>query len=185
MVSVDDIGEACLNIDGLIVCVKDNDGNVIGQNAASRELCGELLCQQCDRGCTDIYEKDESQQWKDWGSRTYRNCKISGLYFDLTIISSSRQVVTILQSLEQKYQQAYEYYSKFGLGARELQVIKLVIAGLSNNQISERLFISTTTLRTHLKNIYNKVKGSGGSVEFLPFERKYDVSQIKNNPSPS
>jgi DNA-binding CsgD family transcriptional regulator len=43
---------------------------------------------------------------------------------------------------------------------------------MSNLEIAKQLAISVGTLRTHLKNIYNKVKDAGESVEFLPFERK-------------
>ena len=74
--------------------------------------------------------------------------------------------------MRHKYNQALEYYSKFNLGKRELEVIRLAITGMSNLEIAKQLAISVGTLRTHLKNIYNKVKDAGESVEFLPFERK-------------
>ena len=43
------------------------------------------------------------------------------------------------------------------LSERELEVIRLVAEGLSNQQIAERLVISLPTVKTHVGNIYNKL----------------------------
>ena len=43
------------------------------------------------------------------------------------------------------------------LSERELDILKLVYEGISNNQIAAQLFISINTLKTHLKNIYLKL----------------------------
>ncbi|GAA2287143.1 response regulator transcription factor [Actinomadura sp. NPDC048955] len=43
------------------------------------------------------------------------------------------------------------------LTARELEVLRLVAEGLSNRGISRRLFLSETTIKTHLVHIYAKL----------------------------
>lgn len=43
------------------------------------------------------------------------------------------------------------------LSEREMDVLKLLYEGVSNNQIAAQLFISNNTLKTHLKNIYLKL----------------------------
>lgn len=43
------------------------------------------------------------------------------------------------------------------LSARELEVLGHVAAGLSNRQISKRMFLSETTVKTHLVHIYAKL----------------------------
>jgi DNA-binding CsgD family transcriptional regulator len=43
------------------------------------------------------------------------------------------------------------------LSARELEVLRLVAEGAPNKVIAARLFISPTTVRTHLDNIYEKL----------------------------
>ncbi|MEW2354128.1 response regulator transcription factor [Spirillospora sp. NPDC029432] len=44
------------------------------------------------------------------------------------------------------------------LTARELEVLRLVAEGMSNRQISKRLFLSETTVKTHLVHIYAKLE---------------------------
>ncbi|MDY6791076.1 MAG: LuxR C-terminal-related transcriptional regulator [Thermodesulfobacteriota bacterium] len=43
------------------------------------------------------------------------------------------------------------------LSERELEVLRLIAAGLSNNKITEELFISLSTVKTHLRNINSKL----------------------------
>ena len=47
------------------------------------------------------------------------------------------------------------------LSDRELEVLPLLAAGLSNRQIAERLVISVGTAKTHVHNILQKLEVSG------------------------
>jgi pimeloyl-ACP methyl ester carboxylesterase/DNA-binding CsgD family transcriptional regulator len=49
------------------------------------------------------------------------------------------------------------------LSAREREVLELVAGGLSNEEIGERLFLSTRTVERHLSNVYAKLRLSGKS----------------------
>jgi RNA polymerase sigma factor (sigma-70 family) len=49
------------------------------------------------------------------------------------------------------------------LSEREREVLELVAAGMTNEQIAERLFLSTRTVERHLSNIYAKLRLSGKS----------------------
>ena len=47
------------------------------------------------------------------------------------------------------------------LSAREHEVLELVAAGLSNEEIAERLYLSVRTVERHLSNVYAKLRISG------------------------
>jgi DNA-binding CsgD family transcriptional regulator len=44
-----------------------------------------------------------------------------------------------------------------GLSAREVEVLRLVAAGLTNREIAERLVLSEKTIENHLSRIYSKI----------------------------
>jgi RNA polymerase sigma factor (sigma-70 family) len=49
------------------------------------------------------------------------------------------------------------------LSEREREVLELVAAGMSNEQIADQLFLSTRTVERHLSNVYAKLRLSGKS----------------------
>jgi DNA-binding CsgD family transcriptional regulator len=46
---------------------------------------------------------------------------------------------------------------ELGLSKRELEVLTHMAAGLSNQEIAERLFVSVNTIKTHLSNLFLKL----------------------------
>jgi LuxR family transcriptional regulator, maltose regulon positive regulatory protein len=44
------------------------------------------------------------------------------------------------------------------LSRRELEILQLVAQGLSNREISERLFLALSTVKGHNRNIYGKLQ---------------------------
>jgi LuxR family maltose regulon positive regulatory protein len=44
------------------------------------------------------------------------------------------------------------------LSARELEVLHLIAEGLSNDAIAQKLFLSTSTVKVHIKHIYGKLE---------------------------
>jgi DNA-binding NarL/FixJ family response regulator len=68
---------------------------------------------------------------------------------------SSSQVETIaINRLEPEYSQIVETYP---LTERELDVLRLIVDGCSNAEIAEKLFITVGTVKTHVRNILNKL----------------------------
>jgi DNA-binding NarL/FixJ family response regulator len=49
---------------------------------------------------------------------------------------------------------------RLGLSRREFQVLEQIAAGLSNQDIADRLFISTSTVKTHVSNVLAKLDAS-------------------------
>ena len=50
-----------------------------------------------------------------------------------------------------------EVQKRFLLSGRELEVLQLVCAGCSNQDISDKLFISKYTVKDHLKHLKAKI----------------------------
>ena len=48
--------------------------------------------------------------------------------------------------------------TELGLSKRELEVLALMAAGLSNQEIAEQLFVSLNTVKTHLSNVFLKLE---------------------------
>ena len=44
-----------------------------------------------------------------------------------------------------------------GLTAREAEVLKLIAGGLTNRQIAERLYVSESTVKTHINHLFSKI----------------------------
>ena len=49
---------------------------------------------------------------------------------------------------------------KLGISKREFEVLGLIAAGLSNQDIADRLFVSTSTVKTHVSNVLAKLDAS-------------------------
>ena len=47
-----------------------------------------------------------------------------------------------------------------GISRREFEVLELIVAGLSNQEIAGRLFVSTSTVKTHVSNVLAKLDAS-------------------------
>jgi LuxR family maltose regulon positive regulatory protein len=46
------------------------------------------------------------------------------------------------------------------LTSRELEILRLIAAGMRNQEIATQLFISTATVKRHIANIYNKLEAT-------------------------
>lgn len=49
---------------------------------------------------------------------------------------------------------------KLGISKREYEVLELISGGLSNQEIADKLFVSTSTVKTHVSNIFAKLDAS-------------------------
>ncbi|AKG22240.1 response regulator [Calothrix sp. 336/3] len=59
-----------------------------------------------------------------------------------------------IEALSPEYEQVLETYP---LTQRELEILELIVAGCSNGQIAEKLYITVGTVKTHVRNILNKL----------------------------
>lgn len=61
------------------------------------------------------------------------------------------------QPLFSPQQPGAERLAHLGISAREGEVLACLAQGLTNEQIADRLFVSTNTVKTHLANLYAKL----------------------------
>ena len=47
--------------------------------------------------------------------------------------------------------------NSLNLSKRELEVLQLMAEGLSNHEIAERLYVSLSTIKTHSRNLFDKL----------------------------
>ena len=71
----------------------------------------------------------------------------------LALQATSTQTVRI-QAIEPEYQQILE---NTPLTARELEILDLIVAGGSNADIADKLYITVGTVKTHVRNILSKL----------------------------
>ncbi|AEV30013.1 response regulator containing a CheY-like receiver domain and an HTH DNA-binding domain [Sphaerochaeta pleomorpha str. Grapes] len=106
--------------------------------------------------------------------------------FKLAYLSFSIFVVYLYFFISRRYFQKYEVsYQQLtvqadilrahGISIREEEIIRLLVQGKTNREIAEKLFISTNTVKTHVKNIYGKLNVSN---------RVQLFSLLKENPTP-
>ncbi len=51
-----------------------------------------------------------------------------------------------------------EFIRKTGISDRELEVLELIVKGASNQEIADQLFLSVSTVKTHISNIFLKLE---------------------------
>ncbi|GAK51113.1 transcriptional regulator, LuxR family [Candidatus Moduliflexus flocculans] len=64
-----------------------------------------------------------------------------------------------------------DLFQQYRISPREQELVPLLLQGNSNQQISEQLFISLSTVKTHLRNIYSKF-GVKNRYELIAFLQK-------------
>jgi DNA-binding NarL/FixJ family response regulator len=75
---------------------------------------------------------------------------------ELQILSQS-EVLSIPPATPHPIQSSPIPVISHGLTAREVEVLRLVSTGMSNNQIAEQLVLSPNTVNAHIQSIYRKV----------------------------
>jgi len=92
--------------------------------------------------------------------------------FKLTYISYTIFIITSYLYMSRYYVLNYEpegtsleaskieFYKKFNISEREKEIIELLIEGMPNIEIAEKLCISINTVKTHVQNIYQKTNVS-------------------------
>lgn len=95
-------------------------------------------------------------------------------HFTNIIYKAEQSESTIYAISDGKRQPIY----KLGLTLREMEVIDLIVKGLSNHEISEKLVISDSTVKKHIYNIFTKI-GVNSRTQLIQNINKLDKSTKK------
>jgi DNA-binding CsgD family transcriptional regulator len=72
------------------------------------------------------------------------------------------------------------FYQKYEMSKREQEVIELILAGKSNEQIKDELYISVNTVKKHISNIYLKLDVKSRS-QLYHLVMKNSISDMRPN----
>lgn len=139
------------------VCVKTIDQVVRYQNPTCESICGKQLGTKCEKGCMQRYSSMHFNEAFDLGMRIFKNIDTEEGTVDATVVHDGEMITTLLIKNEPKFKKQMDYLQTFKLSRAEIKVMTGVLAGLSNQDVANQLFISKRTLRTHLNNIYKKI----------------------------
>ena len=98
--------------------------------------------------------------------------KESALYNGASADDFTDNDIFVLDYLRPHLEMAFDTYSKqlseqnhylnilknnLNLTDREIEIVKYIIDGDTNNEIAKKLYIQTNTIKKHIYNIYNKL----------------------------
>lgn len=98
-----------------------------------------------------IYYTQEGNPWID---PVIANIVLQQVRQNVPVGADAETKTVIIQGVDLECRQLLE---NAPLTARELEILALIVAGYSNAQIAERLYITIGTVKTHVRNILNKL----------------------------
>lgn len=151
-----------MNIDsGLGICHKKKDKTVVYQNENCLKTCGNMQGQICTKGCMESYAPVPGMTLLKNYCVEHENAGETEV-LDAVVINDQEtgSLTTLLyyhnnSAEEEKQMQAQ--LSSYGLSKSELAIFSRVMKGAKNSEIMKEFFISKSTLKTHLNNIYKKL----------------------------
>lgn len=113
-----------------------------------------VLSMNCDAKM--VYELIEKNGVEGYLSKKIKRTELSAALKDVKsgYIHLSDEATKSLEAFKKKIIE----YPEIKLSAREKEIVKEMMNGLTNREISEKLFISESTVETHRKNIYRKTE---------------------------
>lgn len=103
---------------------------------------------------TAIKETSEGNSWID---PSIASLVLSQVKPVVAVGESFNSRTVEIRAVEPEYEQIIEAYP---LTERELEILECIVAGCSNAQIAEKLFVTVGTVKTHVRNILNKLGAS-------------------------
>ncbi|MCY7392574.1 MAG: response regulator transcription factor [Leptolyngbyaceae cyanobacterium CAN_BIN12] len=133
----------------LILTMYDTENSVLAAFAAgANSYCMKDV--NIDQLVEAIQSTSEGNSWID---PTIANIVLRQVRNPIAADPTQPKMITI-EGVEPAYE---EIMDNVQLTDRELEILQLIVEGLSNNAIGETLFISLGTVKTHVRNILSKL----------------------------
>lgn len=117
-----------------------------------------------DSYCTkEIETKDlitairETQAGNSWIDPSIASLVLSQVKPTVAVGENFNSKTVEIRAVDSEYEQIIEAYP---LTTRELEILECIVSGCSNAQIAEKLFVTVGTVKTHVRNILNKLGAS-------------------------
>ena len=136
--------------------MKSKDWKVQWQNQHCRDACGDQTGKRCGKNCETWSTAKKTEE----GAAVFNGKILSesgGTHYDVVVCHSGAEIVSVLCPVENKTKERLARYRSARLSEREIEVQCLKDNGLSRKEICEKLFISLSTLKTHLNRIRHKL----------------------------
>lgn len=145
------------NIRVIMLTQHDNDRDILASLAAGASgYC--LKDVEPTRLYTAIRSVNSGDAWLDASiaSRVLKHYSVAG-QVDESASDQGESASPQVESTPARTSDSMDRPMVEPLSARELQVLQLIVDGLSNQQIADKLIISLATAKTHVRNILNKL----------------------------
>lgn len=80
-----------------------------------------------------------------------------GIWLGLTLTRRKAPAAAEGTASSQAFTVDEQRQAELGITPRELEILRLIAAGLSNREIAERLFVSENTVKTHSSRVFDKL----------------------------
>ncbi len=138
------------------LCIKRIDKTVLFQNACSLSCCGNVVGEVCEKGCLEFYVEGNNKIL-NVGTQFFANQKMHGGVYDVLLINDGEFLTTVFYPHELEQNDILRILTEYKLSPREMEVLALMIKGMTNDEIEKKLFIAKQTLKTHINKIYKKL----------------------------
>lgn len=81
----------------------------------------------------------------------------TGIWLGLKLTRSRERVVVREVAAPASFTLNEEKRGQLGITPRELEILTLIAAGLSNREIAEKIFVSENTVKTHSSRVFDKL----------------------------
>lgn len=139
------------------ICVKSQDGTVLSQNEKCLSQCGHQIGNRCEKGCMVHNHMKSSSNPQGAAIEHLKNIKLESGPVDAVMLNDGNHLVTLLFDKSKRVEDQLKLLLPYRLTVSEVLVLKKYLMGQNHREIAEQLFISRSTLKTHLNNIFKKV----------------------------